>query len=92
MEERHWVSVCGGTELLPSRLPLSAPPQVHQHGSSLSLILLGFYGGFITQAQSTQTIGQWQLMIELNIRLLLLPQRLDVRCVCGRRGLKFLML
>ena len=31
---------------------LPAPPRVHQRGSSLNTILLGFYEGFLTQAWS----------------------------------------
>ena len=39
--------------------------RVHQQGSSPSPILLGFNGGFITQAR---LIEHWPLVIELNLQ------------------------
>ena len=60
MEETHGARHAGkDTELLSplQTTALPALPRVHQPGSSLNVLLLRFYGGFITQALSMKSMA-----------------------------------
>lgn len=58
---------CSPSTLSPSMPLFPQSPHVHQPRSSLSPVLLGFYGDFITQAR---LLNHWPLVIKLNLQSL----------------------